>query len=150
MSNIKIPEQNQVILTGRLTRDPQSAYTQKGNAVCYFDIAVNRRYKDQTTNEWKDDVTYVPIVVWGPVAERCKDKLKKGSPVHVEGRLTTSEYNDKDGNKRKVLKVVGRRIQFLAINSQEHDASNEQSDENNGVEEPADKVSESGIEDVPF
>jgi len=150
MINIKIPEQNQVILTGRLTRDPQSAYTQKGSAVCYFDIAVNRRYKDQNTNEWKDDVTYVPIVVWGQLAERCKEKLKKGSPVHVEGRLTTSEYNDKEGNKRKILKVVGRKIQFLAVSSHENDTSVEQIEENDGIEDLSDKSSDSGIDDVPF
>ena len=78
---IRLPEQNLVLLAGRLTRDPNVAFTQKGQAVCRFDIAVNRRYMDNTTNEWKDDVVFVPVVVWGPTAERCKDRVKKGTPV---------------------------------------------------------------------
>lgn len=146
--NIRIPEQNQVIITGRLTRDPQTAYTQKGSAVCYFDIAVNRRYKDTVSQEWKDDVTYVPVTAWGPMADRCKEKLKKGSPVHVEGRLASSEYTDKKGEKRKSLKIVAKRVQFLAAASKEESAPDAQGSE--GVEESAEKASESGIDEVPF
>lgn len=146
--NLRIPEQNQVIITGRLTRDPQTAYTQKGSAVCYFDIAVNRRYKDTVSQEWKDDVTYVPVTAWGPIADRCKEKLKKGSPVHVEGRLASSEYTDKKGEKRKSLKIVAKRVQFLAAASKEESAPDAQSSE--GVEESSEKASESGIDEVPF
>lgn len=114
---IKLPEQNLVLLSGRLTRDPNVAFTQKGQAVCRFDIAVNRRYMDNTTSEWKDDVVYVPVVVWGPTAERCKDRVKKGTPVYVEGRLTSSEYTDKaTGQTRKSMQVTARRIQILESN----------------------------------
>ena len=67
---VRLPEQNQVLISGRLTRDPNVAFTQKGQAVCRFDVAVNRRYLDQATNEWKDDVVYVPVVVWGQGAEQ--------------------------------------------------------------------------------
>ncbi len=100
-------------MVGRLTRDPEVRYTQKGQAVARFDIAVNRRWKDPT-GEWKEDTTFVTVVAWGPMAERCKDKLKKGLPVHVEGRLSMDEYTDKTGQKRRTLQVVARRIQFLA------------------------------------
>ena len=111
---IRLPEQNLVLLAGRLTRDPNVAFTQKGQAVCRFDIAVNRRYMDNTTNEWKDDVVFVPVVVWGAAAERCKDRVKKGTPVQVEGRLTSSEYTDKNtGQTRKSMQVTARRIQIL-------------------------------------
>lgn len=146
--NIRLPEQNSVILTGRLTRDPNVAYTQKGSAVCSFDIAVNRRWLDKSSSEWKDDVTFVPIVAWGQIAERCKDRLKKGSPVHVEGRLTADEYTGKDGVKRKSLKVVANRLQFLAS------ASREESREDESLEEPSasEPGSVSGIseEETPF
>ena len=113
-AQIKLPEQNLVLLVGRLTRDPNVAFTQKGQAVCRCDIAVNRRYLDKTTNEWKDDTVYVPIVIWGMAAERCKDRLKKGTPVSVEGRLTLSEYTDKNtGQTRKSLQVTAGRVQIL-------------------------------------
>ncbi|WP_428075436.1 single-stranded DNA-binding protein [Candidatus Avelusimicrobium luingense] len=111
---IKLPEQNIVLLVGRLTRDPNVAFTQKGQAVCRCDIAVNRRYLDATTNEWKDDTVFVPVVVWGSAADRCKDRMKKGTPVSVEGRLTLSEYTDKTtGQTRRNLQVTARRIQLL-------------------------------------
>ena len=116
-AQIRLPEQNLVLLAGRLTRDPNVAFTQKGQAVCRFDIAVNRRYLDNTNNEWKDDVVYVPVVVWGPTAERCKDRVKKGTPVYVEGRLTSSEYTDKTtGQTRRSMQVTARRIQILESN----------------------------------
>ena len=111
---IRLPEQNQAIVAGRLTRDPNVAFTQKGQAVCRFDVAVNRRYLDQNSNEWKDDVVFVPVVVWGQGAERAKDRLKKGTPVYVEGRLTTSEYTDKNtGQTRRSLQITCRRLQIL-------------------------------------
>jgi len=113
-AQIKLPEQNIVLLVGRLTRDPNVSFTQKGQAVCRCDIAVNRRYLDKTTNEWKDDTVFVPIVIWGSAAERCKDRLKKGTPVSVEGRLTTSEYTDKTTQQtRRSLQVTANRIQIL-------------------------------------
>jgi len=117
MTQLRLPEQNQVLLVGRLTRDPELRFTQKGQAVCHFDIAVNRRFKDAASGEWKEEATFVPVVVWREVAERCKERLKKGSPVQVEGRLKGREYEDKSGQKRKVLEVDARRVQFLFSSS---------------------------------
>lgn len=149
--NLRIPEQNQVVIAGRLTRDPEYRVTQKGIGGCFFDVAVNRRYKDTVTGEWKDDVTYAPVIVWGPMADRCKEKLQKGSPVHVEGRLTGSEYTDKAGQKRRVLKVLARRVQFLAVASAAPDAP-EGAETAETEEHPAVPARESGsgIDGVPF
>ncbi len=146
--NIKIPEQNHVLLTGRLTRDPDLRYTQKGQPVCSFDIAVNRRYKDSASGEWKDDTTYVGIVAWGPMGERAKERLKKGSPVHVEGRLTSSEYTDRDGNKRKSLKITSRRVQFLAVSPKGDAPSSD--DEASAVASDKSSDDTAGIDEVPF
>jgi single-strand DNA-binding protein len=69
---------------------------------------------DKTTNEWKEDVVYVPIVIWGAAAERCKDRIRKGTPISVEGRLTMDEYTDKNtGQLRKTLQVTANRVQIL-------------------------------------
>ncbi len=155
MISIRLPEQNHVLLAGRLTHDPDLRFTQKGLAVCHFDIAVNRRYKDAASGEWKDDATFVPITVWGPMAERCKEKIKKGSPVHIEGRLAGSEYTDKSGQKRRVMKVVARRVQFLAAASRPQTGETGQQSSESGAEtvsaEQADAISqEDGLEEVPF
>ncbi|HOI42078.1 MAG TPA: single-stranded DNA-binding protein [Elusimicrobiales bacterium] len=144
--NIRIPEQNYVLLTGRLTRDPELRTTTKGTPVCSFDIAVNRRYKDNNSGEWRDDTTYVPITVWGPMGERCKEKLRKGSPVHVEGRLRGEEYTDKTGQKRKVMRVVANRVQFLAM--ADKPGESEQAGTPASPEETGSK--EEGLDEVPF
>lgn len=112
-AQFRLPEMNLVFLTGRLTRDPDNRMTQRGQAICGFDIAVNRRYMDNALGEWKDEVSYVPVTVFGDAAERAKERLKKGVPVLVEGRLTMSEFVDKSGQTRKVLRVTGRRVQVL-------------------------------------
>jgi single-strand DNA-binding protein len=98
---------------GRLTRDPEVRYTPKGAAVARLDLAVNRRYKDGM-GEWREEASFVPITVWREAAERCREKLKKGSPVYVEGRLRSTSWETKDGQKRSGLEVEAYRLQFLA------------------------------------
>lgn len=109
---IKLLSLNDVRLVGRLTRDPELRFTGKGAAVCRFDLAVNRRYKDGT-GEWKDDTSFIPVVVWREAGQRCGERLKKGSPVYVEGRLKSKSWETKDGQKRSGLEVDARGVQFL-------------------------------------
>ncbi len=154
MSGLRLPEQNQVMLTGRLTKDPELRYTQKGTAMCRFRIAVNRRYKDNASGEWKDDTTFVGVVVWRQVAESCGQRLRKGAPVHVEGRLRSYEFEDKDrpGQKRSMLEVEARRVQFLAPGEgkpPEGKAGAEAKPEAEAQEAPA-ASGEADIEEVPF
>ncbi len=122
-NSFRLPEQNSVIMVGRLTRDPELRRTDTGKAVCSFDIAISRRMKDPVTGEWKDaDPTFVPIIVWDNLAERCGERLKKGLPVHVEGRLRTNKWEGNDGIKRSRLEVVASRVQFLFTVKQESSA----------------------------
>ena len=146
MTGVRLPEQNQVTLTGRLTRDPEVFFTPQGTAKCWFSVAVNQNYKDKATGEWKEQVTFVPIVVWRQAAERCKEKLRKGSPVHIEGRLRSREFEDKkSGGKRTVLEVEARRVQFLAQSESRGEAKPGSQEE--AVEASAGAAD---IEEVPF
>ena len=142
-AGVRMPEINSILLSGRLTRDPEVFFTQAGIAKCSFSIAVNRRVKDSKTGEWKDDVFFMPIVVWREQAERCKDKLKKGSPVYIEGRLRGREYEDKTGQKKSVLEVEASRVQFLAL------ASSGEGKEAPAKAEPAAGPADQ-LEEVPF
>ena len=149
--DIRVPELNQVLIAGRLTRDPELRFTQKGQGISFFSVAVNRRYKDAATGEWKDDTTFVSVTVWGPAAERCKEKLKKGSPVVIEGRLTASEYTDKSGQKRKEMKVTARRVQMLTHDAGAAEGGEPAAHEPEEVHAEAEpKGDVSGIEEVPF
>ena len=141
MSEIRLPEINHIIISGRLTRDADNRMTQKGQAVCGFDVAVNRRYRDNASGEWKDEVAFVPVSVFGPAAERAKDKLKKGAPVIVEGRINMNEFTDKSGQNRKVLRVLSNRIQILqTLNAAD----------NTPVEDTVGTPQEEISDDVPF
>jgi single-strand DNA-binding protein len=105
---------NRVILIGNLTRDPEVKYIPSGLAVADFGLAVNRQSTDKSTNERKEEVTFVDITLWGREAELAGEYLAKGRSVLVEGRLQMDSWDDKQtGQKRTKLKVVGDRIQFL-------------------------------------
>ncbi len=157
----QIPQQNSVILVGRLTRDPELKRTSTSKSICRFDIAMSSRIKDQVTGEWKDsDPTYVPIIVWGDQADRCADRLKKGMPVYVEGRLKTSSWQATDGSKRSRLEVVASRVQFLvrvegqgqqpSTQSQTQQSSGSVDMGDQGNEYVSDSVDVVDDEEVPF
>ena len=109
---LRLLQLNNAQLVGRLTRDPELRFTTSGLPVCRFDLAVNRRYKDKT-GEWKDDTSFIPVVVWREAGQRCGEKLKKGNPVYVEGRLKSKSWETKDGQKRSGLEIEALRVQFL-------------------------------------
>lgn len=101
---------NKWIGTGRLTKDPELKFTQKGTAVVNFDLAVNDGFGQDKK------VYYIPIVVWGKTAEAVANYTHKGSLVAVTGKLTTRSYNAKDGGKRYITEVVAdmqNGIEFL-------------------------------------
>jgi single-strand DNA-binding protein len=141
-TTIRLPEQNSVTLVGRLTRDPEVRFTGKGQSMCRFDLAVNRRYKDSSGN-WQDDASFIPVVVWGDAATRCGERLKKGFPVHVEGRLQSRAWETKEGQKRTTLEVVARRVQFLS-------KVTEGTHEEEPVESASSPTGGQSDEDVPF
>lgn len=113
MANLRLHSLNDYKAVGRLTRDPELRYTTQGTAVCHFRIAVSRSYKDRNSNDWKEEVAFVPCSTWRETAERCGQRLKKGSPVFVEGRLRSKEWQTKEGQKRSDLELDVLKIQFL-------------------------------------
>ncbi len=104
---------NKVILMGNLTRDPELRYIPSGQAVCSFTVAVNRTYASQS-GEKKEEVSFIRVVTWAKTAENCNEYLKKGSPVHVEGRLQSRTWDAQDGTKRSTIEVVAQSVQFLS------------------------------------
>ena len=103
---------NKVFLIGNLTRDPEVKFTPQGTAIARLGIAVNRQYK-ASDGEFKKEVNYFTIVVWGKNGENCGKFLSKGRAIHVEGRLQTRSYETQDGQKRSVTEIVADSVQFL-------------------------------------
>ncbi|MDP6460356.1 MAG: single-stranded DNA-binding protein, partial [Gemmatimonadota bacterium] len=115
MSELKLPSLNKVMITGRLTRDPEVRYIQTGVAVAKLGLASNRYIRDRdSASGWKEETCFVDVTAWRELAERCADSLKKGSSVLVEGRLQSRSWEDKEtGKKRTGLDIVADRVQFL-------------------------------------
>jgi single-strand DNA-binding protein len=112
MAELKMPEINYVIVAGNLTKDPIFRQTTNSTPVVNFSNASNRKYKD-SSNQWQEDVCYVGIVAWNKLAESCRDRLKKGSAVLVDGELQSRTWKSEDGHNRSIVEIKARRIQFL-------------------------------------
>ena len=133
---------NKVLLLGNLTRTPELRYTPSGAAVADLRLAVNRNYTTQS-GEKREDTCFLTVVVWGKQAESCREYLDKGSPVLVEGRLQTRDWEAKDGQKRTVTEVVAERVQFMGRGKGQAPAAVPAVAEPFSEEAPAD-------DDVPF
>jgi single-strand DNA-binding protein len=111
MAEYRIPNINYLVISGRATADSILSYTESGAAYLRFRIASNRNYRDKS-GEWKEETTFTGITLWGNQAERLSERIKKGSPVVVEGRLS-SYTRETDGFKRTEVSVNAFRVQEL-------------------------------------
>lgn len=110
MSDLRVPDLNMVIIAGRLTRDPELKYTQGGRAVCTVSIANTRFYKDKS-GEKKEDTTFIDATVWDKFAEYVGERMLKGRPVVIEGRIKSESWEDKTtGQKRSKIEIMASRI----------------------------------------
>lgn len=100
---------NLVVLTGRLTADPELKTTPNGVSVTSFSIAVSRRYR--AGEETQAD--FINIVAWRQTAEFVSKYFKKGSMIGIEGSIQTRKYVDKNGSNRTVFEVVANNVQFV-------------------------------------
>lgn len=103
---------NKVILIGRLGRDPELRYTDKGTAVANLSLATDYRAKGRDP-----ETTWHRIVAWDKTADICAKYLAKGRQVGVEGRIQVREWKDKQGNDRKTTEIVAERIEFIGSKS---------------------------------
>ena len=91
---------NKVVLMGNLARDPEVRYTVEKRAWARFTVAVGYTWKNKN-GEYQDATDFIPVVAWGPLADRCGRYLKKGSGVLVEGKLRVRSYEARDGSGKK-------------------------------------------------
>ncbi len=138
---------NRCIFIGNLTDDPELRYTQNGTARTRFSIAVNRTWRDRDGN-MKEEVTFVPIVVWGPQAEHCANFLSKGRPVAVDGRLRIDSFENQEGERKKVVEVIAEAVQFLGGGKSQQ--QQQSSGESATAPAETEKEPPAGEEEVPF
>ena len=110
---------NVVVLSGRLTQDPELKTTPNGISVCSFSIAVERRFK--SGEERQSD--FINIVTWRSSAEFVSKYFKKGQMIAIRGSIQTRKYQDKDGNNRTAFEVVADDVQFADFARREGDSA---------------------------
>ncbi|MBN1327738.1 MAG: single-stranded DNA-binding protein [Candidatus Cloacimonetes bacterium] len=141
VAELRLPRINNVIISGRLTRDVEIRYTPNGTPVARLSLAFDRNY--QKDGEWQQETSYIDVVVWSKKGEQCAESLHKGSPVIIEGYLKTRTYQDKDNQNRKVTEIIASKVNFLEKGA--YPANQNESDDNHS--EPISSVTD---DDVPF
>lgn len=101
---------NQIVLMGRLTRDPELRRTQNGTAVASFTLAVDRGYASRDGGERQTD--FIDVVAWRNTGEFVSKYFVKGQMAAVTGRLQIRDWTDRDGNKRRSAEVVADNVYF--------------------------------------
>lgn len=101
---------NTVELVGNLTRAPELRFTPNGAAVANFGLAVNRRWRNQQSNEWEEQTSFFDVVCWRDLAENVAESLDRGTRVVVVGRLEQRSWENQDGDKRSKVEVVADEV----------------------------------------
>lgn len=131
---------NNVVIVGRLTKDPELKYLTSGTPVATFTMAINRDYKNK---DGSTPVDFIPVEIMGKPAEFVANYITKGRLVGVQGSIRVDRYETPDGEKRTFTKVAGRNIQALESKSKA-----EQSEQ--APQEAPAEFSAVDDDDVPF
>ena len=145
---------NKVMLIGNLGADPEIKYSPGGTPIANLRLATNESRKN-SEGEWEDRTEWHRVVIFGKQAEFCKDYLRKGSKIFIEGRIQTRSWDDKNGQKHYMTEVVSYNMvmldqkgQDVSINAPEPQKSSA-SPADTMPEPPGDNFPE-GEDDLPF
>lgn len=125
---------NKVILVGNLGRDPETRYSQAGNAVTKFSVATSESWRDRQSGEQQERTEWHNVVCFSRLGEIAGQYLRKGSKVYIEGSLRTDSW-EQDGQKRYRTEVIAREMQML--DSRGSDAGAPSGFEQRGAPAPA-------------
>lgn len=147
---------NNVVLVGRLTKDPDLRYTGNGTAVASFTLAVNRDFKNASGEQEAD---FINCVIWRKSAETLANTVRKGQQIGIVGRVQTRSYENQQGQKVFVTEVVAERFNYLEkrdsnSNSGQNTTQQNQSNSPQDFDRNNDPFSGSSIDigddDLPF
>ena len=133
---------NTVILSGRITANPELKTTPNGVSVCSFTIANEFGYGENKKT------SFIPVVAWRGAAEVVAKHFTKGNMIGIEGSVQTRKYQDKDGNNRTAFEVVANNVQFME--SKKADSSDESAPQGFSNANASDFVSVDYDGDIPF
>ena len=125
---------NKVMVIGHVGRDPEMRYIPSGKPVTSFSVATSRSWTN-SEGERRQETEWFNVVAWGNLAEICKQHIRKGQQVYVEGRLQTRSWEDHEGKKRFRTELVANEMILLG--------------DRRGASEAAESTDE-GEEEFPF
>lgn len=105
---------NNVVLVGRIVREPELRYTPQNTAVATFTLAVNRRFKNA---QGEREADFINCVIWRQPAENLANWAKKGALVGITGSIQVRKYENKEGQRVYVTEVLADNFQMLESNS---------------------------------
>lgn len=139
---------NHVVLVGRLTKNAELKYTNNGQAVSKFSIAVNSRKKKE--DQWVDEAHFFDIVYWGKGAEAVTPYLLKGKQVGVEGSLRQNRW-EQEGQSRSKVEINANNVMLLGGKSQGAPVESQPAGGAGGKEFPENQPHADNFEDdIPF
>ena len=130
---------NEVVISGRLTRDSELRYTPSGTAVTDVVIASNRIWSKDS--ERQEETTFVDVTIWGKQAESLHTYLVQGRHLMIVGRLKLNKWETEEGDKRSKLTMVAEKINLTPSGGGKH---------NKPPSESKEKVGAAAAEEVPF
>ncbi len=113
---------NKIIISGRLTRDPELKTANSGTELCKFTVAVERRRKDRNDQKVTD---FLDCTAWGRTGVFVNTYFHKGDGITVEGRMESEKWTDRDGNKRTSWGVQVETVEFPLSRAQDRDGLQE-------------------------
>lgn len=132
---------NNAVLTGRLTKDPESRQVGSESRVVNFTLAVNKIFK----REGQPDADFIQCVAWNKTADILTQYTSKGSLIGVEGRIETRSYENNEGQRIFVTEV--RVNQVTLLESKKERQEQQQKDYSDIFPEATPDVSE---DELPF
>ena len=105
---------NKVILIGNLGRDPEIKKLENGATLASFSMATSESYTDKVSGKKIENTDRHDVVLWRGLAELAEKFLKKGMKIYVEGRLKKRSWQDREGNTRYNVEVIGDEMTILS------------------------------------
>lgn len=141
---------NKVMLIGNIGADPEIKYTPGGTPIANLRIATTESRKNKD-GDWEDITEWHRVVMFGKQAEICKDYLRKGSKIFVEGRLQTRSWDDQSGQKKYMTEIVGNQMMMLdqRADAQSHGSGSRSSGSNGYPDAPPEDINVPD-DDLPF
>ncbi len=148
---------NKVILVGNLGKDTEVRHLESGVPVASFSLATSESYNDKTSGERKTVTEWHNVVLWRGLAEVAEKYLHKGDQVYIEGKLRTRQW-EKDGVTRYSTEIVGDNLTMLGGKPKPADEAPPpvaepvaaQPETASPTTPPAEDISESEVDDLPF